>query len=174
MNVTTTTIQNGGYIIKNTKTRPKTVRKTMKSTTGGAKHKGEIKTKASSIKPIASSLTSIFLGMLNTVKLYHWKTYSYAQHVATDELYEKLNKHIDEFMEIYLGKKEGRLSKLDKKISIIHPKNLDEMKEQLYMYRNYLISMNKVLDEKRDTDLLNVRDEILGDINKVLYLFTFK
>ena len=28
-------------------------------------------------------------------------------------------------------------------------------------------------DSKRDSDLLNVRDEILGDINQFLYLLTF-
>ena len=36
----------------------------------------------------------MFLRMLNTVKLYHWKTFSYAQHKATDELYASLNTHI--------------------------------------------------------------------------------
>ena len=125
-------------------------------------------------KPVASSLTTMFLSMLNTVKLYHWKTSSYAQHVATDELYLKLNKHIDKFMEVYLGKEEGRLQRLDKKIKLSHPKTLEDMKTHLYQYRDYLIDMNKVLDSEKDTDLLNVRDEILADINQVLYLFTFK
>ena len=125
-------------------------------------------------EPIASSLTTMFLSMLNTVKLYHWKTNSYAQHVATDGLYLKLNKHIDKFMEVFLGKEEGRLQKLDKKINLSHPKTLEEMKTHLYQYRDYLIDMNKVLDSEKDTDLLNVRDEILADINQVLYLFTFK
>ena len=31
-------------------------------------------------------IVTMFLQMLNTVKLYHWKTSSYAQHKATDEL----------------------------------------------------------------------------------------
>ena len=36
-------------------------------------------------------ITCKFLEMLIMVKLYHWKTYSYAQHKATDELYTNLN-----------------------------------------------------------------------------------
>ena len=140
------------------------------------KHGGARTTRKRTVskKQFASSITTMFLGMLNTVKLYHWKTHSYAQHVATDELYLKLNKHIDKFMEVFLGKDDGRLEKLDKKIKLSHPKTLEEMKAHLYKYRDYLTDMNKVLDTEKDSDLLNVRDEILADINQVLYLFTFK
>ena len=45
-----------------------------------------------------------FLQMLNTIKLFHWRTYSYPAHKATDDLYESLNSHIDRFIEILLGK----------------------------------------------------------------------
>ena len=31
--------------------------------------------------------------MLNTIKLYHWKTYSYATHKATDDLYSKIGEN---------------------------------------------------------------------------------
>ena len=44
------------------------------------------------------NITKVFLEMLNTVKLYHWKTYSYSTHNATNELYKDLNKYIDEFI----------------------------------------------------------------------------
>ena len=50
-------------------------------------------------------LITIFLNLLNNVKIYHWKTRSYAVHKATDELYEKLNEQIDQFVEVLLGKK---------------------------------------------------------------------
>ncbi len=52
----------------------------------------------------------MFLQMLNTVKLYHWKTSSYAQHKATDELYTNLNANIDTFVETMLGKTGGRVN----------------------------------------------------------------
>ena len=32
----------------------------------------------------------------------------------------------------------------------------------------------KDLNPKIDSDLLNIRDEMLGDLNKLLYLFTLK
>ena len=155
----------GGYL------KNKVKKNKSKRVNGGGK---SARKKPTLKKPFAASLTTTFLGMLNTVKLYHWKTDSYAQHVATDELYLKLNKHIDKFMEVFLGKEEGRLQKLDKKIQLSHPKTVEDMKTHLYQYRDYLIDMNKALDSEKDTDLLNVRDEILADINQVLYLFTFK
>ena len=51
-----------------------------------------------------SMIIQKLMEMLNIIKLYHWKTTKYSHHVATDELYESLNKNIDRFVEIYLGK----------------------------------------------------------------------
>ena len=45
-----------------------------------------------------------FLQILNTIKLYHWRTNSYATHKATDDAYDKLNANIDKFVEVLLGK----------------------------------------------------------------------
>ena len=58
----------------------------------------------STIKYSHQNIVTMFLQMLNTVKLYHWKTSSYAQHKATDDLYSSLNESIDSFVEIMLGK----------------------------------------------------------------------
>lgn len=120
-----------------------------------------------------SKIVEIFLGMLNTVKLYHWKTYSYAEHKATDELYASLNEHIDEFVEIALGKDESRLKSIGRSVAAFNDSRKSDFKARVYQYRNFLISMSDTLDNRRDTDLLNIRDEILGDINKFLYLLTF-
>ena len=45
-----------------------------------------------------------FIQMLNIIKIYHWKTLSYPEHKATDELYESFNGRMDEFVETMLGK----------------------------------------------------------------------
>lgn len=120
-----------------------------------------------------SKMVEIFLGMLNTVKLYHWKTYSYAEHKATDELYASLNEHIDEFVEVALGKDESRIKSISKIVEAYNDSRKSDFKARVYQYRNFLIHMNDTLDSRRDTDLLSIRDEILGDINKFLYLLTF-
>ena len=63
---------------------------------------------SSSAQPFQQEITVKFMEMLMMVKLYHWKTHSFATHKATDELYAKLNEHIDTFIEVLLGKTEIR------------------------------------------------------------------
>jgi hypothetical protein len=38
----------------------------------------------------------------------------------------------------------------------------------------FLVGITDQLDSKYDTDLLNIRDEMLGDINQLKYLLTLK
>ena len=48
------------------------------------------------------------------------------------------------------------------------------MLEYLKEFAKWLsIDLPKVLDQKHDTDLLNIRDEILSDVNNTIYLFSF-
>jgi len=119
-------------------------------------------------------IARVFLEMLNNIKLYHWKTKSYAQHKATDELYDKLNGNIDEFVEVLLGKDESRIKLLKKRVDLMDTTNAQDFKTKIYKYRDYLIEMNEIFDAKKDTDILSIRDEMLSNINQFLYLLTFK
>jgi hypothetical protein len=40
--------------------------------------------------------------------------------------------------------------------------------------KTFLFGLNEELNTETDTDLLNIRDDILSQINKTLYLFTLK
>jgi DNA-binding ferritin-like protein len=113
-----------------------------------------------------------FLEILNTVKLYHWKTHSYAQHKATDELYENLNKHIDEFVEVLLGKENKRVKMVEKTLRILDNNSSNEFKTHIYEFREFLVSID-IHFNKKDSDLLSIRDDLLVDINQFLYLMTF-
>lgn len=121
-----------------------------------------------------SMFVKTFLEVLNMVKLYHWKTHSYAEHKATDDLYSSLNGHMDTFVEILMGKDESRVKMLEKRIRLMDFSNTGDLKKKIHEFREFLIDMNMHLDASRDSDLLNVRDEILGDINQFLYLLTLK
>jgi len=119
----------------------------------------------------------IFLQMLNTVKLYHWKTSSYAQHKATDELYTNLNANVDTFVETMLGKTGGRVNLTGQKtLRLLDYTNLGDFKKEVDKYKQFLIEMNKDagLNITNNSDLLNIRDEILGNLNQFTYLLTFK
>jgi DNA-binding ferritin-like protein len=119
----------------------------------------------------------MFLQMLNTVKLYHWKTFSYAQHKATDELYSNLNTNIDTFVEIMLGKTGGRVNLTGQKtLPLLDYTNVNDFKAEVNKYKNFLINMtaDAGLNITNNSDLLNVRDELLGNLNQFTYLLTFK
>ena len=158
---------------------PKTVRRT-KRFTKTSKFLPKIKS-VKRTNTQNSHLVKVFFEMLNMVKLYHWKTHSYGQHKATDELYAKLNEHLDKFIEILLGKgtkvdgtgREERIQMMEKRIDLIDSKNVKDFKARMFQYREFLTDFNMHFDSKRDSDLLNVRDEILGDINQFLYLMSF-
>jgi glutaredoxin 2 len=119
--------------------------------------------------PNGGSIVTEMLTIRNQVKVYHWQTGSFARHTATDGLTAKLDELIDEFVETYMGKY-GR----PKVSGAIKVSNFSEGAAKTFVAqkRKYLeVDLPKKL-KPSDTDLLNVRDEILGELNKVLYLFT--
>jgi len=126
---------------------------------------------------LQKEITIKFLYILNTVKLYHWKTNSYAVHKATDELYSKLNENFDKFVEILLGKLGNRIH-LEKyhSLELTDLNTVEDIKNKVMQFKSYLVNLddNKSMNEMRNTDLYNVRDEILGDLNQFLYLLSFK
>lgn len=120
-----------------------------------------------------SHIVQVFLEMLNMIKLYHWKTKSYSQHKATDELYAKMQENVDRFVEVLLGKDETRIQMIEKRIHLLDMNSKEEFKKRLLTYRKFLTDMNIYFDESNDSDLLNIRDELLADLNQFLYLFSF-
>ena len=131
----------------------------------------------SSMSAFQKQITVVFLEMLMMVKLFHWKTHSYATHKATDGLYDDLNEHIDKFIEVLLGKTGSRNDLMSKKtISLIDLNSQESLKSKIMSLKNYFVSLdnNKALSTMSNSDLFNIRDEILADLNKFLYLLTFK
>ena len=114
-----------------------------------------------------------FMELLTMIKLYHWKTHSYAQHKATDELYSKLNENIDKFVEVLLGKSSHRVKMMETKMKMYDLENKSELKEHIFEYRQFLIDITNCFSPKKDSDLFSIRDDILGDLNQFLYLLTF-
>jgi len=126
-------------------------------------------------------ITVRFLETIIMIKLYHWKTYSYATHKATDELYSKLNENMDKFIEVLLGKAGNRINLLKTNSIKLMDFNssLDDMKKfkhEIIKFKEYLVNLNSnpFMVKMSNTDLYNIRDEILSDMNQFLYLLSFK
>ena len=132
---------------------------------------------SSSLSAFQKQITVVFLEMIMMVKLFHWKSHSYATHKATDELYASLNEHIDSFIEVLLGKTGSRIDLMSNRtIKLIDLNSQEQLKSKIMSLKSYLVGLDnsKALSTMSNSDLFNIRDEILGDLNKFLYLLTFK
>ena len=122
-------------------------------------------------------IVELFFEMLNTIKLYHWKTNHYATHKATDELHERLSEHTDRFVEIMIGKlptDRSRIKYSKESTPIYDLESTEQLIKKLGEYVTILENFTKIFDSKRDSDLLNIRDEMLGNINQALYLLSLQ
>ena len=106
-------------------------------------------------------------------KFLHWQTFGDAKHRLYGEIYDGLGDLIDEFTETMMGKY-GRVE-FDPEFSIMF-QDIKSLSVQNFMdgITEFLVGMTDLLDSRYDTDLLNIRDEMLGLINKSKFLITLK
>lgn len=106
-------------------------------------------------------------------KFLHWQTFGDAKHRLYGEIYDKLGELIDDFAETMMGKY-GR-PEFDSEFALMF-QDISSLSIQNFMdgITEFLVSMSDELDSRYDTDLLNLRDEMLGTINKSKYLLTLK
>jgi len=109
----------------------------------------------------------------NQFRFMHWQTTGDAKHRAYGKAYDKLGDLMDDFAEAMMGKY-GRVE-FEPEFSIMF-QDLKSLNLQEFMdgITDFLVSITEMLDPKYDTDLLNLRDEMLALINKLKYLLTLK
>ena len=107
------------------------------------------------------------------VKINHWQTKGYARHNAFGMIYDTLSDLIDKFVEEAMGKY-GRFV-LEEEDKTIQLQNLSEINGRA-MINTIAQSLVQFTDEfdTTDTNLLNVRDEMLGSVYKLSYLLTLE
>ena len=112
-----------------------------------------------------------FFEMLLTIKLFHWRTHSFATHKATDELYEQLNGHMDKIVEVMIGKHDKRIDLPKPKTIQLHDLNHSSiLKRYINDFIKYLLKLDKY---HLGPDLYNIRDDIITDLTQFLYLLSF-
>jgi DNA-binding ferritin-like protein len=105
-----------------------------------------------------------FLTIQQQVRMYHWTSKIYNQHVITGKLYEKLDEKIDEFIEILLADREVEGTHLTiRSVSFLNRQGLLKKLNEFIVYL-------QGFDNDLSSDLLNVRDEILGVVHQHIYL----
>ena len=111
-----------------------------------------------------------FFELQMNLKMYHWTTDSYSNHKATNKLLDKLSDLIDSFIEKYMGAYTRPVMKSGSSISI---QNMTKTKyvKLLKTAQEYLRGdLEKVIS--KNSELLNIRDEMLGELDQALYFST--
>ena len=116
-------------------------------------------------------IQTTLLQMQHQYKILHWQTMSFSQHKSFDDIVGSLAGHIDEFIETYMGKYGRVIAANTFNITLANYKDTDFM-ALTDKYIGFLIGLNDTLDKAQDSDLLNIRDEILASLNQLKYLLT--
>lgn len=114
-----------------------------------------------------------YFQMNSQLYLLHWQTTEYARHIAFGEINESLTELVDAFIEVYQGKNSNRVN-IDECSIRIMDKTKFNINNLIDAYIKYLnTDINSIISEQ-DTDLLNIRDEIVALMNKLKYLLSLK
>jgi len=117
-------------------------------------------------------LIAPLLKIQNQLRIYHWQSETYGQHKAFGKAYESLDDLIDSFVEVYMGKNGKTHASVTYNFEL---GNLDENYLTIIdSYISFLVDLNDIFDTEPDTDLLNIRDEMLAVLNRLKYLLTLQ
>jgi len=126
----------------------------------------------------AANVMVTFMSILNQIKLYHWQTLSHPRHKATDKLHEELSELVDKFIEVLTGRliidnnnPKYRIL-LDKSNIKLQSYSDDDGVELLINIKKYLEGGELAEVLKSNTELSNIRDEMLASVNQASYLFS--
>lgn len=112
---------------------------------------------------------SSFLKIQNQLRIFHWQTPKYAEHKAFGKAYSELDDLIDAFIEVYTGR-HGMPS-----VEMLFKIELNSYNEgvntTIESFIAFLAGLSNEIEET-DTDLLNIRDEMLAVLNRLKYLLS--
>jgi DNA-binding ferritin-like protein len=124
-----------------------------------------MKTKTKTMKNKKNDYSIIItksIEFMNNLKLFHWNTRSYSQHMASDELFEELTKKIDTLIESFLQ------NRISIKTTIQLNTNPTYFLKKIKEFRMCLILA------KVPYELSSLIDDILIDIDQFEYRLTLK
>jgi DNA-binding ferritin-like protein len=109
------------------------------------------------------------------VKVFHWQTDSYSQHVALGEYYDKLNDLIDTFVESYQGKYCRINLEGEESFNIVlkgfHIAHLEMFLNEVC---DFLCEILPSTFSENDSELCNIVDEMIAETDKLKYLLTLR
>ena len=122
-----------------------------------------------------SSIVNTFLSAQINLKMLHWVTTIYSLHKATEFLYDSLVEKTDKFIEVLQGGRKHRIKFEGKSIQtgkFTYKSAKKDTHRLLLGLREFLLVNLSACIKPSETELLNIRDEMLADVDQTLYLLT--
>lgn len=109
------------------------------------------------------------------IKVFHWQTESYAQHVAFGDYYNAMDELTDTFVEAYQGKY-CRIELQPQETFNIGVKGFHDNHISIFLDEvcHFLSEILPSTHSEDDTELCNIIDEMIAETNKLKYLLTLK
>lgn len=125
-----------------------------------------------------SIVFSKILQNMAQTKLLHWQSRMYGQHKALDELFEGIIDLGDNLAESIMGKYERPTLSQDelclKLMNFESPENGDLSEFMAHLYKCYAEDCRSLFDPVKDSEIINILDEIVALIDKIKYLLSLK
>jgi hypothetical protein len=106
------------------------------------------------------------------IQFVHWQTKNYAIHIATDLFISKLDKKLDDLVEIYQGKYNTRIY-FDKNMKFSIQNNINII-QHIKLYIEHFNNILQFITLSHNDELINIIDDIKNIINKFLYQLSLK
>ena len=106
------------------------------------------------------------------LKLFHWQTFSFAQHEAFDKIGKDLAKSFDKLVETLLGRyRQYEYRPLNITLEPYSPENI---LAKINLYISIFTNKECSIIDSNDKDAQNIVEEIVADLNKLKYLLTLE
>jgi hypothetical protein len=112
------------------------------------------------------ALIQFGLSMLNQIKLFHWATKSYAAHKALGDLHDLLSDSVDDLVESYVGSAGKQPLGLFEVRTVAHT----DLKQTIPYIKSGIVTLRRLRTELKVSELQNKVDEMIGALDKTLYL----
>lgn len=116
----------------------------------------------------ASNIIAYLFKLQVATKMFHWQTTSYAAHVDTGALYDKIVDLTDEIIEQYMGVYGRPTMTANASVSVPNMTRAQMMS----MLRDGIRYLTTRMP--RDSHIQNLRDELTGAMAQALYLLTME
>lgn len=118
------------------------------------------------------NLITNLLTIQNQMRVFHWQTQkkpgSFAQHQAFGTAYEDLDPLIDDFIEVFQGKNGAIMGKDGFTIKLMNlSDNFESVIDEYITFLRETVTQS--LEPEYDSDLLNIKDEMMAILNQTKY-----